>query len=138
MDQKVFSILTRDVGRSLYGRQLDRIASKYNAKHWTGNPKKLPLSFIAEEKALWNEMFDAHHNAYYYYNNKTKESSWVSPTDVHATYTVKTPANRTTEDFMRVYHATIKIQAIFRRKIAIRNLNMILAEAELGDGDGGD
>ena len=63
MDQKIFTVLTQDVGEHLYGRELQRVAAKYNARHWTKNPKRLNLTFVEEQKPLWNEIFDAHHNA---------------------------------------------------------------------------
>ena len=73
---------------------------------------------------------------YYYHNKKTDESSWVSPKDVHATYIEKIPANRATQDFMRLYKATVKIQAIFRRKLGIRNVAFMLKENAMLDAEG--
>lgn len=138
MDQKIFKILTRDAGKHLYGRELQRIASKYDDRHLTKGMNKLPLTFVEEEMPLWEEMFDSHHNAYYYHNNKTKESSWVSPKDVHATHIMRTPANKATKDFMALYTATVKIQAILRRKLAIRNVAVMLMEREMGGGEDGE
>jgi len=141
MDQKIFTILTQDVGEHLYGRELKRVAAKYHRKHWAKHgkrKKKITLTFVEEQKPLWTELFDAHHNAYYYHNNKTGESSWTSPNNVHDTYSVKTPANKATQDFMVLHKATVKIQAIFRRKLSIKNVAIMLKESTMLDADGGD
>ena len=138
MDQKIFTILTQDVGEHLYGRELRRVAARYDRKHYTKNMKKLALTFVEEEKPVWEEIFDSHHNAYYYYNTKTKESLWVSPKDVKATYIVKTPANKVTKDFMELFKATVKIQSIFRRKLSLKNVAVMLKEKAMLDAEGGD
>ncbi len=70
MDQKLFKILTQDVGEHLYGRQLRRVASRYAKKNITKDMHHLALTFVKEERPLWLEMFDSHHNAYYYHNQK--------------------------------------------------------------------
>jgi hypothetical protein len=59
---------------------------------------------------------------------------------VRATYVVKTPANRATKEFMRLYDASVKMQAVFRRKLGIRHVALMLREKEafpLG-GNGGE
>ena len=53
----------------------------------------------------------------------------MSPPNVNnATYVVKTPANKATTDFMALYSATVKIQAIFRRKLGVRRVAFMLKE----------
>jgi len=102
LDRRVYDILVHDTGKHFYGRELSRVKRRYDRSGLI-DPEHLHLKFLVEDVRLWEEIYDEHHNQYFYFNNSTQESTWTCPSNPQETYEKKIPANQTTADFMIRY-----------------------------------
>jgi len=137
LDRRLYDILVHDTGKHFYGRELKQVKRRYD-REGLMDPERLNLRFLLTEEPLWREIFDEHHNQYFYNNNKTGESTWNCPSDFGTTYENKIPANKVTKTFMIRYNAVVKLQSNFRRILTKRLMVRRAQDEARAEWDGDD